>query len=304
MNSSPCYLVLACGDFHRKAVVFLQLNRRVAIAQSRTLFEAAWEQVRVVLAVLAISAPIATAAAQIPAFAETAKPKPQPPHGHSPHLVGRAAGIVAGVSGADGFVLTNDAAVPATSNCVTVRVARVGVSALGQHATVVARDKPSGLVLLRVPQISYLSTTTAAFRTGAGIRPGETVIGVGLPRMGGVHKIDGVAGTVGVEALPGDSGYLLRVTTSGPALNEPGPLLDLAGNTVGMIIDKRAAMTVLRLKRKVPFSENFAVGVRTIRAFLDAKSIRYRMAGPGTVMTAAKLAKVAYEYTVSVTCWD
>ena len=218
--------------------------------------------------------------------------------------MGRAAGIVAGISGADGFVLTNYAAVPATSNCVTIRVARIGTSSLGHPATLVARDKSSGLVLLRVAQISYLSKTSAAFRAGVGVGAGETVVGVGLPRMGGVYKIDSVIGTAGVETLPGDGGRLLRVTTSGPSLSGPGPLLDHAGNTVGMIVEKRAAMTVLGLKRKVPFSENFAVGVRTIRAFLDAKSVRYNSVGPGTAMRMAVLAKAAYDYTVSVTCWD
>ena len=66
-----------------------------------------------------------------------------------PHMVGKAAGTVVGVSGSDGFVLTNRAAVPETSACRTIGVSKVGFDAIGPRGKLVARDKPSGLVLLR-----------------------------------------------------------------------------------------------------------------------------------------------------------
>ena len=85
---------------------------------------------------------------------------------------------------------------------------------------------------------------------------------------------------------------------------ELGPLLDLAGNAVGIFIDRRGAMAALGIERKVPLTENFAVGTKVIRAFLDAHNVRYRTANPSAPLAAADLADKAYNFTVKVTCWD
>ena len=231
---------------------------------------------------------------------------PPPPirYRHSPHQIGKAAGIVVAVSGSDGFVLTNRAAVPETSACRTIGVSQVGFDAIGPRGTLVARDKPSGLVLLRVADISYLSPGAAELRGEPGIRPGETVIAVGLPPYGNTYRIDGATGTIDIQSVPGDGRRFLRVTTPGHHPNQLGPLLDPAGNAVGMFIDRRGAMAILGIERKVPLTENFAVGTKVMRAFLDRHDIRYRTAGPSAPLTAAALADKAYKFTLNVTCWD
>ncbi len=234
-------------------------------------------------------------------------PLPKPPperYGHSPHQVGKAAGIVVGVSGSDGFVLTNRAAVPETSACRTIGVSQVGFDAIGPRGTLVARDKPSGLVLLRVTYISSLSPGEAELRGKPGIRPGETVIAVGLPQWGGRYEIDSATGTFDVLSVPDGDRRFLRVTTPRRDLDQLGPLLDLAGNVVGMFIDRRGAMAALGIEREVPSTGNFAVGMKVIRGFLDAHEIGYRTAAPSAPLAATSLADKAYKFTVNVTCWD
>lgn len=235
--------------------------------------------------------------------AQSTVPRPDMPR-HSPHRVGQAAGIVVGVSGSDGFVLTNRAAVPETSACRTIGVSQVGFNAIGPRGTLVARDKPSGLVLLRVASISSLSPRAAELRGEPGIRPGETVIAVGLPKWGGTYKVDSARGTIDVQSAPGNGRRLLRVTTPRHHPYGPGPLLDLAGNAVGIFIDRRGALAALGIERKVPLTENFAVGTKVIRAFLDAHNVRYRTTNPSAPLAAADLADKAYNFTVNVACWD
>ena len=221
-----------------------------------------------------------------------------------PHMVGKAAGTVVGVSGSDGFVLTNRAAVPETSACRTIGVSKVGFDAIGPRGKLVARDKPSGLVLLRVTSISYLSSAAAELRGDTVIRSGETVIAVGLPQYGGRYKVDSATGTIEVESVPGGGRRLLRVTSPRPYPDQLGPLLDPAGNVIGMFIDRRGAIAALGIERKVPLTENFAVGTEVIRAFLDAHNVRYRTATPSAPLAAADLVDKAYKFTLNVSCWD
>lgn len=267
-----------------------------------------WQKLILRSAALAFASSVTLPAGDTLAKTELAQtPVPPPPeirYGHSPHQIGKAAGIVVGVSGSDGFVLTNRAAVPETSACRTIGVSKVGFDAIGPRGTLVARDKPSGLVLLRVTSISYLSPGAAELRRDIVIRSGETVIAVGLPRYGGRYKIDSATSTIEVQSVPGDGRRLLRVTSPRPYPDQLGPLLDPAGNVVGMFIDRRGAMAALGIEGKVPLTVNFAVGTKVIRAFLDAHDVRYRTAMPSAPLAAADLSARAYKFTLNVTCWD
>ena len=227
----------------------------------------------------------------------------RPGNGHR-HQVGGGAGIVVGVSGSDRFVLTNRAAVPAGNSCYNIGVSQVGFDPSDFGVKLVARDKLSGLVLLRVSYIRGLSQGVSELSGEPSIRPGQTIIAVGLPRFGGKYEVVSATSTIDVQSAPGDNPRLLKVTTPHDHLNNPGPLLDFAGNVVGMIIDRHGAMAALGIEREVPRTENFAVGTEVIRAFLDVHDVRYRTALPGATTAAADLAKKAYDFTLNVVCWD
>ena len=103
-------------------------------------------------------------------------------------------------------------------------------------AEVVGADRLSDLAVLRLPGDGYQSLP---FRTGGGLRAGDWVIAIGnaLALPGGPTVTVGVVSALGrsIESSPGITLYdLIQTDTSINPGNSGGPLIDLAGNLVGI----------------------------------------------------------------------
>jgi hypothetical protein len=155
------------------------------------------------------------------------------------------------------------------------REIRAGVSSEQLRiATLVTGDGANDLALLRLPDAG---SAVATFRDGQGIRPGDGVVVVGYPLRGLLAS--GANVTTGtVSALAGilDDSRLLQVTAPIQPGNSGGPLLDLSGNVVGVIV---------------------------ARALLDANNVNYETSASIRTLSAADVSERAREYTVVVECW-
>ena len=191
---------------------------------------------------------------------------------------------------ADGRILTNAHVV---RGCAEVRVPPAG------PATVAARDEAADLALINGPP-----GAAAAFRQGRGVRPGAPVVVVGYPLRGVLAAGPNVS-TGSVAALAGIRGDRREIQVTAPVQpgNSGGPVLDAAGNAVGVVVSRLDALRIARATGRVPQNVNFAVSAAAARAFLDSESVPYETASSNRARAPEDVAAAAKTFTVLIECW-
>ena len=139
----------------------------------------------------------------------------------------------------------------------------------GQEAlagAVVAQDPRNDLALLRAP----VRLPAAAYLDDRGIRPGDSVVAVGFPLPGLLASEASVTtGTVSALAGIGNDARLFQVTVPVQPGNSWGPLLDLHGRVVGIVVGKLDALEVASVTGDIPQNVNFAIKAGVARSFLQ-----------------------------------
>ena len=192
-----------------------------------------------------------------------------------------------------GHILTNAHVV---RGCAEIRIPSGGT------VRVAAREDPSDLALLRAPPRA--SDAAATFRQGRGIRPGAGVVVVGYPLRGLVASGANVSvGAVSALAGPGDDRRLIQITAPIQPGNSGGPVLDTAGNVVGVVVAKLDAFRIAQSTGDIPQNVNFAISAGAARAFLDDQGVPYETAPSDKAAGTVEVAAAARRFTVLVECW-
>ena len=187
---------------------------------------------------------------------------------------------------AEGHILTNAHVV---EGCAEARVPPAGAVAIA------ARDKAADLALLKAPA----GGAVAAFRQGRGIRLGAAAVVVGYPLRGALASGANVTvGNVSALAGPGDDRRLIQITAPVQPGNSGGPVLDSAGNAVGVVVSR-----LERAAGGIPQNVNFAVSAGAARAFLDSEGVAYATAPSDESLAPDEVATKATDFTVLVECW-
>ena len=195
-----------------------------------------------------------------------------------------------------GHVLTNYHVV---DDCKEVRAQiPAGVTAV---APVVARDPRNDLALLK---LSSPPAMTATFRDGQIVRQGDSVVAVGFPLHGLLASgANLTTGTISALAGLGDDTRFLQISAPVQPGNSGGPLLDLSGNVVGIVVSKLDAIRVAKAIGDIPQNVNFAISAAVARGFLDAKSVKYEIAPSNKKLEVADVGELAKKFTVVIECW-
>jgi S1-C subfamily serine protease len=170
-------------------------------------------------------------------------------------------------------------------------------------AQVQATDAAVDLALLRVPG---LRGTPVRLRTPRTIRLGETVFVFGFPLSGsltsGGNFTSGlVSGLRGLHDAPGD----IQITAPVQPGNSGGPLLDAAGQVIGVVKAKLDAMKAAKAIGDIPQNVNFAISAPTLVDFLVRQRVGF---GNGSVnpttapIDTAQVAELAQGFTFRVEC--
>ena len=195
---------------------------------------------------------------------------------------------------AQGHILTNAHVV---RGCTEVRIPSVGPV----HVT--AHEDSSDLALLQAPVGT--ARAIARFRQGRGIRPGASVVVVGYPLRGLLASgANASTGAVSALAGPGDDRRLIQISAPIQLGNSGGPVLDTAGNVVGVVVAKLDALEIARSIGDIPQNVNFAVSAGSARVFLDDNGILYETAPSDKPMESVEIAAAAKKFTVLVECWN
>ncbi|WP_198372054.1 S1C family serine protease [Roseomonas rosulenta] len=167
-------------------------------------------------------------------------------------------------------------------------------------ATVIAADTQRDLALLRTDADAG---PVLPFRRAAEMRRGEAVVTYGFP-LAGLLSSGPTLTTGDVSALAGIEDNPRQIQISAPVQqgNSGGPLLDLRGHVVGVIVSKLNAQRIAQATGDIPQNVNFAVKHTEAVDFMREHGVQPLLEGTGTVRTAAEIGEVAHASTLFLRC--
>lgn len=195
----------------------------------------------------------------------------------------------------DGYLITNEHVV---KSCEKLQA----IDGAGQQfqVRVVRVSEPDDLALLKV---ETERNTVAAFRESAKITQGEAIFIYGYP-LAGLLASSGSVSTGVVTALAGIGDNTRQMQISAPVQqgNSGGPLVDIKGAIIGVVVSKLNAVAVARITSDIPQNVNFAIKAPAVINLLDANSVKYRNDASWRDLSVETLTRQMKEYTVKIEC--
>ena len=196
-----------------------------------------------------------------------------------------------------GRVLTNAHVV---EQCGKITVAIAGEP---RAARVLAIDAKVDLALIST---EGALPRAALLRAPVSMRTGEEIVAVGFP-LTGLLSAEPIVTTGIVSALAGIRGDPTQLQISAPVQpgNSGGPVFDMNGNVVGVVV---AGIGTLKAARAtggvVPQNVNFAVNVAEAQKFLDRHKVAWGKRGFDTAkrLSVADIAEAARQTTAFIEC--
>jgi S1-C subfamily serine protease len=212
-----------------------------------------------------------------------------------------AAAVAAGTSGSGlivdthGHVVTNNHVVPACSSI------RAFDGARDIEVTMIARDTINDLALLK---LSTPTPRAVAFRDSTTLRAGEGVIVTGypLPAMLGSDMSITSGSVTSLRGL-GDDSRMVQISAPVQPGNSGGPLLDGAGNVVGLVSRTLSPLAVAAAQGgTLPQNVNFAIKANVVEAFLAANHVAYGKKVATRELPTPDIGDKARKFTVRIDC--
>jgi S1-C subfamily serine protease len=177
---------------------------------------------------------------------------------------------------------------------------QIRVSINGQKGTarVAASDEKNDLALLAT---DLKPIQLANWRLS--VRQGEDVVAYGFP-LTGVLASGGnvVVGNVTALAGLGNDSRFLQISAPVQPGNSGGPLLDRAGNVVGIVVAKLNAIGIASVTGDIPQNVNFAIKASVAAAFLDAQRVVHAEGQDTASLSTPDLSERAKAFTAQVVC--
>lgn len=168
----------------------------------------------------------------------------------------------------------------------------------GVAAQVRGSDARSDLALLRAT-LPGPSTSLRAQRAAVG----EPVAVAGYPLHGLLSGFNMTTGNLSSLSGMGGDTRLVQITAPVQPGNSGGPVLDSAGNLMGVVVSKLDAIKAAKLTGDIPQNVNFAINANVLRSFLDANSVEYETTSSDKAIASTAIAEKAKGFTVLVECW-
>jgi serine protease Do len=214
----------------------------------------------------------------------------------SPKDTSEAASVSPAVGYGTGFLVTAEGDV-LTNRHVIADCARLSVD--GQPAVVIAEDQTFDLALLRADGLMGIAPATFA-QDPARLNSDVTVAGYPLPDLlGGLNITRGA-----VTSLKGIGGDGINMQISAPVQpgNSGGPVINAAGQVVGVVVAKLDAAKVADLYDDIPQNVNFAIRGEIAKLFLSQNGVDPTIAGVAPAVAPEGLAELAQGYTRLIMC--
>ena len=194
-----------------------------------------------------------------------------------------------------GHVLTNAHVV---EDCSSVAIEPIGELAI--EARVVARDARNDLAIV---QSGAHAPKAAAFRAGS-LRQGDSIVAYGFPLPGAVASTgNATAGNVSALAGLNDDTRMLQISAPVQPGNSGGPLMDMTGAVVGVVVGKLNAAKVTEVTGDIPQNINFAIKAHVAKGFLESHGVEYETVPNTKALSIADVADIARAFAVRVLCY-
>ena len=213
-------------------------------------------------------------------------------------VLGYGAAVADAASSGTGFAIGNGSAVltnfHVVDGCKSVRIANFG------NGQIKILDRRNDIAVI---QADRPIKGPLRFRSGTPLQPGEEIIVIGFPLKGLLSSAPTVTTGI-VSSLAGLRDDRTRFQISAPVQpgNSGGPVLDRAGNVVGMVVSKLNVLRIARMIGDIPQNVNFAIPVPIITSILDANSIKYQSGASDGEKSVAEVAAAASPGIVSLEC--
>jgi serine protease Do len=217
---------------------------------------------------------------------------------------GAAPNPQARLSSGTGFLVANERVM--TNHHVIEGCSRVLVRLPDQRdflaATAPARtDEALDLAVLTVPGARG---PALPFRSGPNVRRGEGVVVYGFP-LAGLLSSDPKLTRGEINGLAGlrDNAAQFQISAEVQPGNSGGPMLDMQGNVVGVVVSKLNAQRVAQMTGDLAQNVNFAVKGERAVDFLRRAGVQPTMAeSRGADRSTADIGEIAHRATVFIRC--
>jgi hypothetical protein len=178
--------------------------------------------------------------------------------------------------------------------CTTINIPDVG------SATLVKSDPRADLAILRP---SRPLAAGLRFRSGHPVRLGEEIVVIGYPLRGLLSSPPTITTGI-VSSLAGIRDDRTEMQISAPVQpgNSGGPVLDRAGNVVGVVQSKLDAIKTAEITGDIPENVNFAVHSAIVTSFLDSYSLGYDFGLFEKEKPVSEIATIALPAIVVIEC--
>jgi len=193
-----------------------------------------------------------------------------------------------------GYVVTNSHVV---NNCNRIEIIQNDTKI---DAAIVTNDSHNDLAVLKM---SKRSNKFATFRSGRGIRAGQDILAFGLPFKSILSDdLKGTKGVVNALAGLGNDTRFMQISPPVQPGNSGGPLLDQAGNVVGVVTAKMNAVKMAKHTGGIPQNVNFALKASLVSDMLEVEDIDYETASSKKKLKTVDIFDKAKKFTVLVEC--
>lgn len=207
-------------------------------------------------------------------------------------LVGTGTGFYVSPAG---YVLTNKHVV---DGCSSLMLQPIGKPI--RAGQVIATDSQNDFAVIRSNEVS---SQFAKFRSNA-IRQGESVVVYGFPLTGALAS-SGNATTGNVTALAGmhDDPRILQISAPVQPGNSGGPLMDMSGAIVGIVVAKLNAASTMEAIGDIPQNVNFALKASFAETFLESHGVKHESAPKRKDLSVPDVVDMARSVSVRVLCY-
>ncbi|MEM7120884.1 MAG: trypsin-like peptidase domain-containing protein [Pseudomonadota bacterium] len=197
----------------------------------------------------------------------------------------------------DGHVLTNHHVI---DGCLRLE-ALVGKERV-KSVDVLAVDPYADLALVKLDRTF---DATAPFRDGPTLQLGEPVMVAGYP-MRHVVSTSFTVTTGIISAMVGIDDYAGELQISAPVQpgNSGGPLLDRAGNVIGIVSAQLDEWYAVDAVNALPQNINFAIHGQVVQKFLGKHQVSFVRRTSDETLPSAAIADAARDFTLVIECYD
>ena len=192
-----------------------------------------------------------------------------------------------------GIAVTNQHVV---EKCISIKVRNQSFEYLAKLLTA---DESNDLAIIQIGSNTKFETLKLRSTPA---KLAEPVAALGFPLPGVLSPSVGAStGTVSsLSGIRGDSRFIQINAPVQPG-NSGGPLIDERANVVGVIVGKLNALRVAKITGDVPQNVNFAIGLRSLQTFLEARGTQY-LVSTGTTRSLSDAAEQSTAATIQVIC--